>query len=339
MHMPDLSQTVSQNLKLIMKQKKITQKSLAEKCMQKGLSISQGTISNVLNNTSSCSISTLEKICVGLDIEISQVFSPPMSPKREDTVSYQNLITNPSDSAFRGYLQTFHVYFYQTAGKNSELLQGELTFSPSQDKTICKAHFILHAPITGSDADHASSIEKIYTGSLSISLTMQVCFCELYSDALGEMCFLIFKHFYLFNSPLTCIMANAITTSSGVSRRPTVHRICLSSQKLSDEQLSYLKGQLLLNGAEIVISDKKLEAFKKSPQVSKNFLPVLENAVQRNVYHSISESRLMAGALPEQELIQMISLLRSYSSAPKYSKVSAKTDENLFILIEGASAK
>ena len=47
-------------------------------------------------------------------------------------------------------------------------------------------------------------------------------------------------------------------------------------------------------------------------------------------YYSVTEAKLINCNIIEKEFAQAISLLRDYSAAPKYNKVSMKTDEFVF---------
>lgn len=347
----NISESIAFNLNDIMIKNGLSQTSLAVKCDAEGHHISQGTISNMLNvkKNTSCSLINYISICKVLGIELKDLLKPISADEADDIKiteedfldKNRNFITDPNNIAFKGYLQTFDVYFYQTTGKKSELLQGKLNFSHSSDNTYCSAKFKLFTGDKAEEGDKIKSIEKNYTGQLIISNTQRVAYCILTSKEIGEICFLIFSHHHLLNNKLKCIMANAVTTSSGLNRRPTIHRMCITNKSINNnpEQLTYIKGQLLLNESDILISGKRLDDFKKSENVSKQFIDILESAIQKDQYFSVPESKLASNEISEEDLIKMISLLRTYSIAPKYNKVSRKTDEFLFSLLTAVDSK
>lgn len=327
---------IATNLGRIMKEKKLSQKGLSELCAQKGMKVSQATISNILNASQNCSLGNLISICNALEVALDELISSKKSPHHSTLTLDDGFITDPSDKAFKGYLGTFKLYFYQTIGKNSDLLTGDLILKP--DNNICTARLTLYTGQHIAADKTTAPVTKTYTGQMVISTSMRCAYIHLYSSDLSEVSFINFSHFYLFHKSLKCVMANAVTTSAGANKRPTIHRICISDNKISSALLPYVKGQLLLNEAEILISSKKLEAFKKNELVQPEFLDLLTDAIQNERYYSVTEAKLTGNDISEEDLVKMISLLRSYSIAPKYNKVSRKTDEALFSLLENASS-
>lgn len=329
----EISKTIAVNISTIMKEKNISQKGLVELSAKKGKKISQATISNIINAAQNCSLDNLVSICNALEITLEELITPNECNKRSTIQdASKNIITNPDNIAFNGYLGKFIVTFYQTIGKNSNLLSGTLQFDRLGD--ICTAELELDTGDALIKGNTSTPFYKKYTGQLVISSTLNAAYCYLFSEMIGEICFFTFNHFHLFNKSLKCIMADAVTTSAGSNKRATVHRICISDEALSQDVLPYVKGQLLLNDAEILISNKKLDAFKKDDRISPEFVSLVTAAIQNEHYYSITEAKLTGNGILESDLIRMISLLRLYSAAPKYNKISRKTDEALYNLLE-----
>lgn len=340
----DYAKQISLKIKSYIDSSKITQKQIVKNCESKGLFISQGTISHALNEPESMTFATLIKICTGLNIELEDLF---VEKKHQNFLYSQDnnlfmesdlLIQDPSNSAFQGYLGTFFTYFHQTKDKDKDnIIEGRITFEPTEDNTKCKATFFL--PTGQVKMVNGKKIETIkkYSGQLIISISMRSAYCILSSE--NEICFFIFSHFHIITENLRCTMANAVTTSAGSNRRPTCHRICLSDRKIEGDNLNYIKGQLLLNNSDILISVSKLEELKKSKVLSPEILEVLEGAIQKEKYYSISESKLIGNNIAEDVVAKDISILRTYSTADKYNKVSAKTNELLFSIIDNIEQK
>jgi len=142
---------------------------------------------------------------------------------------------------------------------------------------------------------------------------------------------------FAFHKKIKCRMALGISTSSGGNRRPIAQRVLLSRTKLNVEELSskdslFIQGQLLLNSTNVLISQKAFDALLTSEFVRKNeelytFLTECKKVFEKEVFYHIDESILRGIDASKETKVQGISLLRKFSSAPKYNKISTKTDE------------
>lgn len=310
---------------------RINQTKIVERCAEKGLYVTQGTISRAMKEPESMTFATLVKICAGLDLDLLDLFTrqeKAACPEVSSTSEESLFIRDPGNRAFHGYLGNYFSYFYQTTGNEQEIMEGHLTFKPSKDNTRCDATFFLP---TGKTNDENREVVKIYSGELLMSVPMRAAYCILYSE--NEICFFSFSHFHIISEHLRCTMAGVVTVSSGANRRPTMHRMCISDRKITGKELDYIKGQLLLNESDILISARNLEKVKNSSDFSPVFLNMIGNAVQKERYYSISETRLFNNEMSEEELAREISLLRKYSAAGKYNKVSERTNELLYSII------
>lgn len=330
-YISEFSKNIANKIRILIREKGINQTQIVEKCKDNGLYISQGTISHAINSPESITFSTLLKICFGLDINVCELFSDIKNDENNYISNSDLLIRNPFDSAFRGYLGKYYVYFYQTRGKNENLIKGVLEFGASKDKTRCEAKFRLPTGKFKRENEKIKEIVKEYQGELIISISMRSAYCFLCSD--NEICLLIFSHWHLLNEHLRCAMASAVTTSSGSDRRPTLHRMCISRTFIEEKDLKYIKGQLLLNDSDILISEDKLENLKNDEALSQEFLMLLENSLKEEKYYSVPEASLVSDDMSEDKFAKEISLLRTYSTAAKYNKISAQTNNLLFTLI------
>lgn len=124
---------------------------------------------------------------------------------------------------------------------------------------------------------------------------------------------------------------------SGGNRRPIAQRILLSRTKLNAKELSskdslFIQGQLLLNSTNILISQKAFDSLLTSDFVIKNeglyaFLTECKKVFEKEDFYRIDESILRGIDAATEDKVQGISLLRKFSSTPKYNKISTKTDE------------
>lgn len=330
--------TISKNLNRIMKEQNLKQKDIAEKANGK---ITQSSISKVINCKNSVSAYNLLIIAQALDVSIEDLLTS--HPEQNETdVAYkeiimnndnQRLVTDINDEAFKGYLGDFHLFFYATSGTGTDILHGYINFSKNEADDTCNVYLKLPIGTTKIVNDKECPIIKVYEGNLSISTRTNSGYCYLHCKEIGEICFLIFHHWYLFNNDIKCLMCSAVTTSSGSNRRPTMHRACLTRNDIDLELIPCLKGQLLLNDNNIILSESVLEQIFRDENIPLVFKERLHKAVQKEKYCLIAENLLFDNTIPEGDRIKYISQLRSLSITPKYNKISKRADEALFSLL------
>ncbi|MCI8614373.1 MAG: helix-turn-helix transcriptional regulator [Lachnospiraceae bacterium] len=333
-----ISDQIGSKLKEIISSKRLSQKDIVNLCKKKNIKISQATISNALNKPESMSLSTLIKICNGLDIYIPDLLSADPLESIDNIKSA--FILDSTDDAYSGYLGNFHVYFLPTTNTSSKLVHGNLSFSHDPGTNRCNAIMDLD---TGGQTSNNEPILKHYTGNMVISLRQHCAYCTLISKKLGEICLFVFEHDYLNNNSLYCTMANAVTSSAGRFRQPTVHRICLSSYELNDDAARLLVGELLMINDKFFISEKKLDNFFKLNSISTDFRKKIENLINQptNRYYMLSEKSLQTPlsttelSSAEYEFARNISLLKSYSEAAPNNKITMETENILFNLLKG----
>lgn len=331
---------ICKNISEIVKQKKLTQTDVVNLCKEKGLTISQSTLSNILGKRNSdMKISSILDLCRGLEVSIYDVL--PNVDESQETIKniYNSNDRQDIRRIYNGYDGKFHVYFFPTISSKHELLYGELEIGEATDKGGCEATLKLHTGETKKVRGKDEEIIKIYKGKFVISVPMQSGYCFLKNQQSDEQCFFIFHHFFIFNNYLKCRVAAAATTSAGGNRRPTIHRIYLCRNKLSEDGKKFIRGQLRLNESEIIISKKRYEKFLVDEKIPVEFSRIFEKAANLEPYYSVTESNLLIDGIEKHDFARIISLLRDYSTAPKYNKVSMKTDEFVFDYFEKSTSK
>lgn len=339
---------VAENINKIIETKNLTQNEVVEKCKKVGMSISQATLSNIRKVSTKkdeeiplseekkplkITLSTVLSICKGLDISIYEVLPEVIDEKvliRKEKIEKENE-NILFEEAYRGYMGEYHVYFFPTISNKDELLHGKLKISfPNAEENVPNARLILYTGDKKNIDGKIVEVTKEYEGEFRISLPMQSGYCILKNTKMGEQCFFIFHHWHIFSNDLLCRVAVVATTSAGSNRRPTLHRLYISRTELTEENKKYIRGQLRLNGAEILISKKEYNKFKSSENIPTEFLRVFEKEAKIEEYYNVTEAKLSGDNMSEKEFAQIISVLRDYSVAPKYNKVSMKTDEFVF---------
>lgn len=336
--------TVIQRIKDIMISKGISQGSLSTLS-----GIGQSTISKFLSGETKMTLNYIAKICKALSIDPSDIlsFSLPDSKSELEMLNEDNsLVVNPDKLAFKGYLNSFHIYFNSTISSEESLLHGLLTFKKSDLDETCDASLKLY---TGKIDSTGQKIAKNYSGKMIISLSMSSCYCILVEKEIGEMCFLIFNHMFLFNQNLICRMGCALTTSSGGNKRPTMHRFLISCIELDVSDLNsadytFIKGQLKLNRSDILISKKSFEKLKQQEKekIAKMELEeLLEEHGQlcTKEYYCFDESVLRSAQYSPFLKAEIISLLRKYATNDNYNKISTKSDEYVYNYLEARMRK
>lgn len=328
------------------REQNMTMVTLAEKT---GINVS--TLSKIMKKRTKLGLDHLFAICKALKIDPSKIFEIPEEYKKsfvpdlglfQDNIFKSNatLIRDPKNVAFNGYVgQTYFVYFYSTISSEISLINGVLKFDISEENTYCKASLELH---TGKKDQEGKDICKLYRGELLISLSMGCCYCILMNSLTGELCFLNFRHMYLFNQALVCRVAAALTTSSGESKLPTIHRALISYRQLhftddNDSDLDFIQGQLRLNNSSIIIQksyfENKYEEVCLKTNLSENVKKLIETVLtEKCIYNCyiIDEARIRGENYSDSEKIKAINILRDLSISSKYNKISPKADEFFF---------
>lgn len=330
---------VGKNISRIMSAKNITQEKLRELCIQGGCNISQSTVSNAKNGKCNLTLSNLIAIAYALECDVAALLSAPPSLCEEEMQKDRTgpvndaevFLSNPDSIFFQGYLGLYHVLFYKTSGSGEELVRGTLCFQKSTDKKTCEA--ILKLQLEDFKDGSKSRDEKVYTGELVVSHTTHAAYCCLMNTTVGEMCMLIFQHIFTANSLVSTIMAAAVTTASGANRRPTVHRMCLSRKPVDEIMLEYVKGQLLMNTADIYLTEANMRSLLQRTDVPASFKELLQRSQQKGKCYCIPEALLYDNSVDETEQQKLVSLVRANSQASKYNKISKRTDEILYSLV------
>ena len=137
-------------------------------------------------------------------------------------------------------------------------------------------------------------------------------------------------------------MAEAITSSAGSPRFPTVHRAFISKKEFNKDEQELLKGYLLLNQSNIIISQNKLNEFVKINKLPDYFKNALEDALSKREdrYIKINESRLFEDYQePTLDEVKALAILLKQSESSHYNKINIKTDEYTFKIEESIIPK
>lgn len=338
---------VINRINVLLEQKGMTQRELATNS-----GIGASSLSKILSGDMRLTVQHVFKICNALEMKPEDLLAfgkdIAFEPKAEGYSIYEEtgiineqylneqiFIRDKNHPAFNGYIgNSFYVYLFSTITSEAFLLEGTLTFE-TEDVSFCKVTMVLNTGKTGADG---APVKKVYTGEWIVSLTMGACYCILTNTDIGEICFLNFKHMYLFNNDLECRVGTISSSSSGGNRLPVVQRILISKVPLRVSgmdrmDLEFVQGQLRLNNSRILISKKDLEVLKERYEKNgelTDFFEQFEDLTQPEEYYLLDEANMKNISLPSNVKTEGLGILRNMSSALRYNKVSSKTDEFIF---------
>lgn len=302
-----------------MRQKKITSRKLAELCQKEGVSLSARTIDNMFKVPSSTTISTLLKVCDGLDLNLNAIFHSIEIAKTSNDASQHRLIYDINNPAYKGYTGTYHIYFLPTSAYPEDhdeqtLVHGILQLGDFHSIHECTA--ILDVD-SGDFTTDGSPFSKHYEGTL-VHSTNGLMFCQLICSQYGDIWFLVFDHGNLNNKELACVIGCAATSSSGRIRHPAIHRFCLCNTQhyptIDDDTQALIQGLLRLQNDRIFIEKGKLTSYLKQENINPTFRMNLEN------YLNIAKEYY---ALPKDVIKNDVNLTVSSEAIAKLCEESA----------------
>lgn len=250
----------------------------------------------------------------------------PSQEKDEEFSQNSLFIENPNNSLFSSFLQPYFCYFYPTVSSENKaidsILSGILTLERDMDR--CKVVL----KVDTKKEKNNKKVYKIYEGTAVISSAVNNIHCTLKSEEIGEFCYIIFRHFHLNFALQDCHIAAVLTTSSAGNNReryPTLLRMFLSRQEISQEDLKLLAPHLWLNYSQITISEKGLLALKEISDEYDKIVSDLFNKAESDLMYLFKEKDVIGLAknyLEGEEVVRFITELRLQSYAYHYNKVS-----------------
>lgn len=236
------------------------------------------------------------------------------------------------DSALGGYCGEYNCLFVSTDSASPDLVEGKLRIGADPDRSgQCLAHMTIY--------NNKKEI-KWYSGPFFLNQHYRTWHCILVGEKRQEICMLTASHFNATLLSNQYNMALSLTTSSGVQKRPTVHRLLISRKPIPQEAHKLIRAQLRLNTDSICIEEDALA------ELEKDTLQHLEAAVEekdalkyravlkciarirgakQRVYFTIDESIIYdSQEIAEKQEVRsfVVSEIRSYTPNMYYNKVS-----------------
>lgn len=319
----------------------ITQADVIAKCDNNGFKISKPMLSKMLKDASGATMMNIAQIAEALGLNLNEL----CSTRGDVTITIPNsrqetLITNANDHCFDRYKGLYYIRMFRTVSYEGDMIGGtlrieELPGSLDMGVRICievNQNYTLN-----------STIKKDYIGTVKYSSKMHVLYISATSDELGEDVYLIFPYLTLSKEDLFCRLGLALVCSAGANKVPTAERVLITKRELTDEEIRYIDGQLLLNNSEIKISKEQFSQLRdgyrgedKLPDAFKRLFiddsGELKGAVTKSFY-CINEATIRNSDMNFVDQMKSVCLLRKYSDAPRYTKVSTKANELIYRLL------
>lgn len=224
--------------------------------------------------------------------------------------------------------KSYYCYFYSTNSKESnQLVCGELSFKKINDKM--KATMLIH-----------STEEKTYSSDVIYSKKTQYISCIFTNLIYGEMSFISFTPVHLTAAKMNYVIAECLTTCSGASKVPTVHRMVISNHDIINECEDIIRMQLLMNTSKVYISEENIEYLKNQYNITENELLDPHYNSKEEKYLVFKESDLIS-LLKYQikkgkkiDIDDLFIKLRTNDFASHYNKVGVNVNKKLFELIK-----
>ena len=263
MNNQEILQKIVAYIEAIMVDKSMTSRDLAEICAKRSGKMSPRTIDKMFKTPSSTTLSTLLKVCDGLDLNLNAVFHSIEIAKTSAENGQQRLVYEIDNPAYNGYTGNYHVFYLPTSAypedhADQTLVHGVLKLGDFNSMHECSAILDIDS---GDLTTEGSPFSKHYEGTLIYSSNSQM-FCRLVCSKYGDMWFMVFNHGNLNNKELACVVGCAATASSGRIRHPAIHRFCLCNMQqypvIDPDTQSLIEGLLRIQEKHIILLSQRL---------------------------------------------------------------------------------
>lgn len=342
----DVSDGIWSRVKEILEKRKVSQVRLKAMCEESGYSISQPEISRLFSGKAKLTLYQLIAFSDTLRVPLDQLIHPVLDAgilqisdidnRADFQIFGDSFITNPSQGAYDGYLGEYRTVFHSTEPNEADkFLYGKIWFNKNENKHICEVIFKLD---TGEKDQNQKAVIKEYHGQFIVSARMNVGYCILLNERMGEICSLEFRHRSFLIKQAQCRLGMVLTVSAGELKRPVVHRILLCRNEITPVLLSKVSPFLKMEIGEIMVSRKALTELihhSEKLNVNFNFESLLKNSDFEEVaFIDESSLRKINRRISNLEMAEIIAALRNISYGTAYaSYLSEKEDSQTYDIL------
>lgn len=327
----------------VMKEKSLTSRDLADICVKKTGKMSPRTIDNMFKTPSSTTLSTLLKVCDGLDLNLNAVFHSIEIAKTSAENGQHRFIFDIEHPAYNGYTGNYHVFFLPTSAypedhSGQTLVHGTLRLGDFNSMHECSAILDIDS---GDFTNEGTPFSKHYEGTLVYSSNSQM-FCRLVCSKYGDMWFMVFNHGNLNNKELACVIGCAATASSGRYRHPAIHRFCLCNMQqypeIDSDTRTLIEGLLRIQEKHIWIKKKTLNELLLHNNFDPYFRRNLENYLNiATEYYALPKNTLKED-IPLSTSVKELAKLCNESNLEKTFHILNEDDRELSCILKGCLA-
>jgi DNA-binding Xre family transcriptional regulator len=339
MNNQEILQKIVAYIEAIMVDKSMTSRDLAEICAKRSGKMSPRTIDKMFKTPSSTTLSTLLKVCDGLDLNLNAVFHSIEIAKTSAENGQQRLVYEIDNPAYNGYTGNYHVFYLPTSAypedhADQTLVHGVLKLGDFNSMHECSAILDIDS---GDLTTEGSPFSKHYEGTLIYSSNSQM-FCRLVCSKYGDMWFMVFNHGNLNNKELACVVGCAATASSGRIRHPAIHRFCLCNMQqypvIDPDTQSLIDGLLRIQEKHIIIKKETVDTLLKQEDFDPAFRTNLENYLNiAQVYYALPKGTLKED-IPLSISIKELAKLSNVSSLEKTYHILHEDDRELSCILK-----
>lgn len=217
-----------------------------------------GTINNKISETL---IKDLDKIFTDMGYEIDRdvlndfltEVKKSYHTKKNKTVAIiyenDNILARPNNKTFKYYEGKYFCMFHSTDSSDPKCIHAEMEIIREHSLNQCITTLIIK------EGDKAI---KEYDGLFVFNTHYNMWYSVMVGKEKQEICLIAAPHFNstIRNNQLN--VALVITTSAGMQKRPTMHRMFISRNKINEEQEKLILAQLKFNDDTISISETSL---------------------------------------------------------------------------------
>lgn len=335
----DLTEKISARLRYAIDNLDYTQSDVITMCEKRGYNLSRSALSKMLSekSPSGFTLTNITMIAEVLELDLNQLLSTREDKKIDlRATKSETFISSYDNDLLKNYIGDFHLMMFPTISDETEPITGVLSISKSKKNSDLSVYIKIAVP---RDFTQNSIIEKEYWGTIRLSTKMHALYITVSNEIIGEDVFIILPFYVLEYEQMYSRIGLALVNCAGVNRIPTAQRILVTKKKITEKQKKYVYGHLLLNRADIMISIDKFNEMLCDEDLPSSFRDIfvddnkeLRGAIKTTYYH-LSESTIRGTEMNRSDRVKSVSLLRYYSDAKRYTKVSDKANDILYRLL------
>ncbi len=331
--MNDFDYTISQRIKSELEKRNLKQCQLVAKCTEIGMPIAQSDISKICSGKKSLSAYQLASISIVLNLPMD-FFVSGENRLREDFCNPHDSDTlhdgNKSNKEMACYVGDFHMYYLSTAEDEDKILHGILHVEEEGE------FYGLRLDLdTGVKDISDKTIIKSYVGRILVSDSLGAAYLILKNEIIGEVCMVCIRHRSYNTKQAECRMGLGLTVSAGDVKVPTVHKVLLVREELSNQALGNICPFMKMAGNDIYIDVEKFEKLlaemeKENPDKSEEISRLLNYAVKKSFYDVSVDILRKQTSLNREEFAYFVARIYQEAECAINYKIASSDDLRVY---------